>query len=1000
MATITTTTYLDGGTARTAGEAMTINGGRLICRTDTRWHANSLATSSSLTGTLGSVTISSTLGGAYEIDATQVRWLAYTGGSGGVPAIGATVSQGGVSGYVLGVWTTGEMLPNWPGGTLPFEGFIKFREVTGGSFAAGALTGITATALGADKVGWIEVVHDQSATLTVPRLGEFKTRGDWFELGTTTGLLFEYFQIPCTGMSADTAGEIPGVWVETEVTDEYEFWPSLSVVNGLNVLANTEASPTCKFVFSIGAGRIMFTGDLTYQLAYTPPAGRRVRIPNIIARQATTAQRDYNVAAHATIASRPEFAVTGAGNVDVENFSGDWYFNLLQPYAVKLHHFATFDSLLIAECATAISLLDGGNGMSRSLDINSLVLTSNFAGGTITDWYCPRFSVGTNDHALIMTYCKGIVMTNVQSGHITYARSTGYPFNISYCDGVELHDCRSFNGQVYTLTSTNILIENHDHVDRYKGNTNTTTGTYAVNIATKCNNVLVDGITFGINALLANKHPYLGVVGITACSNVTVRNIGSRGAILNGGTANQPAFIYVSGGNNDSIRIQRCYMQPTRTGAVSTINSDNNCQYDHVYGDYADTLALASLNTRARAMGGTNSVVAQTSVYGTHVSDYFLGDTLGRVVLILNEPTAATTSNVSIVAGNPRFTSAGGLTLQATTDEITITQDYYALGHTAFANIIPVVTGTNVTYSSGARWGNHDIWYDIDTGSGFGGTWKNFHHSVLSLETIDPAVGFRMKYRLKCAVASTSNNLQFIRFQTVSTLAAQTDNLYPLDTNTLSFTGVPFGTDMVVLAAGTTTILHSVDGFSGNMVEGGSFDSAADLVPWDQGTAGISLVSGSMAVTSPAAGNYPGRGQLITGFVVGYQYTLKGKLWKASDVTVDAHIDLANHPVIVQTASTTPYAFELTFTALQTSDVLAVYLGGDPCPEGWQVFADDLEITGGPAPAYSFEFQGAQNVDVGFIQGGYVPYYLRNLALTASDLILPITLTRDRNYQE
>ena len=95
MATITTDTFLDGGTARTAGEAWTCNGGRLTIRTDSRWHANAPA---SLTGSLGSVTISSTLGGGYTIDGTKVRWMAYDGGSGTVPAIGTTVSSGGASG--------------------------------------------------------------------------------------------------------------------------------------------------------------------------------------------------------------------------------------------------------------------------------------------------------------------------------------------------------------------------------------------------------------------------------------------------------------------------------------------------------------------------------------------------------------------------------------------------------------------------------------------------------------------------------------------------------------------------------------------------------------------------------------------------------------------------------------------------------------------------------------------------------------------------------------
>lgn len=70
MATITTNTFLDGGVARTAGEAMTNNGGSLTVRTDTRWHANAPA---SMTGSLGSHTISATLGGSYILDGRDVR---------------------------------------------------------------------------------------------------------------------------------------------------------------------------------------------------------------------------------------------------------------------------------------------------------------------------------------------------------------------------------------------------------------------------------------------------------------------------------------------------------------------------------------------------------------------------------------------------------------------------------------------------------------------------------------------------------------------------------------------------------------------------------------------------------------------------------------------------------------------------------------------------------------------------------------------------------------
>src|SRR5574343_1902371 len=153
MATITSNTYLDGGVARTANEAMAIgNGARLTVRTDTRVHANAPA---SFTGTLGNPTFTD-IGGELFIDATAVRWLAYDTGSGNVPAIGTSITQGGVSGYLLGVWATLSSGPTAVGAAMPASGFIKLREVTARPYATGALTGIGASATAADVAGWIE----------------------------------------------------------------------------------------------------------------------------------------------------------------------------------------------------------------------------------------------------------------------------------------------------------------------------------------------------------------------------------------------------------------------------------------------------------------------------------------------------------------------------------------------------------------------------------------------------------------------------------------------------------------------------------------------------------------------------------------------------------------------------------------------------------------------------------------------------------------------------
>lgn len=135
MATITTDTYLDGGTARTAGEAWTMNGGVLMIRTDTRWHANAPA---GMLGSIGATTTSVSLGGGVLLDARNVRWMPYNTGAGVVPAIGTTVTQGGVSGYLLGVWASLTSAPTAVGATAAEVWAFGSRTLTSGAAPSAA----------------------------------------------------------------------------------------------------------------------------------------------------------------------------------------------------------------------------------------------------------------------------------------------------------------------------------------------------------------------------------------------------------------------------------------------------------------------------------------------------------------------------------------------------------------------------------------------------------------------------------------------------------------------------------------------------------------------------------------------------------------------------------------------------------------------------------------------------------------------------------------------
>lgn len=792
MATITGLTYLDGGTARTAGEAWTINGGRLVIRTDTRWHLNAPA---SRTGSLGAITISSTLGGTYEIDGTKVRWLGISGGS-GTCAIGTTITQGGVSGVFLGYWAT---LTSAPSTTIGATGFIKLREVTGGTFSAGALSGITASAVGADKVGWIEIVHDQAIAITVPRLGKFQVRGDWFELGVTSGVSNQLVSVPTNG---STTTYTAGVWIakiDTPTTDEdYEYYPSLPAANMIATNLGTDARSKFVCMETNGAVRIGHNGSVA--VGYVPPAGRKIRIPNVLGRQCDTGTRATNAIPNATAGTRPDFITTSAGAIDIENFSTDWYMLFAQPYSVRCHHVATFDFFNVSECATALDFYDVGTSTELgTIDARTFTSTSNFAGGLIKKARFDRCSAGAADHAVEITYSVGLVLDDVTSGIITFARSTGVAFQITQSSRIKLNNCYAINQGVVFTTCFDSELNDLDYTDRYMGTTNTT-GLYAITIAASSDNIKVSGLTFGLKGTIANVHPYNGLFNVGQSSNIKIRNVGSRTAFLNGGSTNQPAYIYMSSGNNNTVALQRIYMLPTRTGVIGTTNSDKNMTYEHVYGDFADVLTVADLNSKVKNCGGTNTTTGQASVYGTHFWDAFVGDTAGHVVLSLNEPTAETMGYVSIVAGTPKFTSAGNVAMPSVGDEVVIEQDYFVKGCTALTNTAPIITGTNVTYVSNARWGNHDIYYQIDTGSGWNGTWLNLTATNLATHSISPSVGFKLKYRIVCAVANTGNLLTYIRIQTTSTLVAQTDNLYPLDTVTLTLNNLEVGARVRVVA--------------------------------------------------------------------------------------------------------------------------------------------------------------------------------------------------------
>lgn len=209
-------------------------------------------------------------------------------------------------------------------------------------------------------------------------------------------------------------------------------------------------------------------------------------------------------------------------------------------------------------------------------------------------------------------------------------------------------------------------------------------------------------------------------------------------------------------------------------------------------------VVIAALNTIAKGVRLTGATTGQTSVYGTHWKDSFTSATVGKIEILCNEPTTASAAQCAITSGSPKFNSAGQVALTVVGQQVTWEMPYFAKGHTALANLAPTLTGTNT--------GNLTYEFQYDKGAGYNGTWLTLNATNLNgAGAITPATGVKLKVRATCATANAGNLLTQIAIPTVTNSTAQNEQ-YPLDTITLTLTGLVAGSDVTILAAGTETV--------------------------------------------------------------------------------------------------------------------------------------------------------------------------------------------------
>jgi hypothetical protein len=764
---------LSGGSTNGTFDSYVIsNNTTLLIETDSMYCAGH----SVAAGGLDTTTFSG-LGGQLKIDGTNVRVIPFDTGTSTVPAIGTTISRSGVSGYLLGVWADWQSEPVAAGGAMPASGYIKIKDKTGGTFSAGALTGISASATGADVVGWIEVRGSDTQEIWPARLGVFERVGDWFYLDNTNGSRGQVIPCPTTGTNA---GCFPGgVQIETSPgSGVYEWYRSIGTLAASSTIP-TDATRG-KIIWQTTSG-IRIGSDGTNNVGYLPASGCKVRIGNVILTNCTRSGAGCGprVVPNSSLGTRIELRPEGSGIVIASKCHTAWFEQIRGAYSMSYNDCGISDQLQI-ETPKGAPIVVGNCVATTQVQTSSSQcywLVNLYGGGTFTD------NVGLiqgNTQAVTITDAVGVTFAR---NHMTVVPDGQNAWTVSRAVDCTWTDEAVVGGRLYGNGCKRPVITNYAFAQHFKGVSTGLTGVGAVDF----DGATSDGVIANIYFPVTNNHPTSWLCDFTQCTNMTLRLLGTYAAPLDGGSVNPMQKVIGRRFNwsDYGTKVQRAFL--VNIGGLSGPDT-NNYQYtmENVFGDFADTYNSLSPNSVAKGCGFAVLTSAFGGVSGVHWRDHFTSTTVGKIQLLMNEPTTATAAQFALTSGAALWDGNGHVKLITSGDQAVWEMAYFALGHTSFANVAPTLNGDSA---------NHTFEFQYDIGAGYNGTWLTLNATNLSgVGAIDPAVGVRLKIRITCSSTNTNNIMTSVLIETVTTSSAQSTNLYPLATNTLTITGMISGT--------------------------------------------------------------------------------------------------------------------------------------------------------------------------------------------------------------
>lgn len=1072
---ITTAVNIDSLATKTGGDTYNINGGTLTIDQDTRFGLNQ-----SSVAAMGTITLSATLGGELIIDGRYVRLIPYNSGTGNVPASNTAITQGSASGLLICVMSSLTAAPTAAGAAMPASGFIKVKAWNSVAYAAGALTGIGANATGADTVGWIDVAGREAQGITIPRLGKWTVRGEWYPLGSTTGARSGTYQIPTSGLSQWHGG----VFVETSAASGvYEFYPNAgSTVTAL--AANFATDFRGKVCWISTAGVVRFGHDGTNSTGgYLPEAGCAVRMGNVFLQNALLAD-GTPVIPNSAVTSRYETLTSSAGVIDIDKASISWYLNCLQPYSVNLSNVALMDSVLVAEVASPMIWSQVGVGQLSNIVNFGLSMSLCFAGGTFTDCTFTSYSLAASGrYVTTMTDIAGFTFERLRvQAYVFRANATTGAMTLLRANDCAFIDSTVGTGRALMTTCVGVTWTNTAYFDHPAIHTNASMPMATFDLAGSCQRIMIDGIHLG-GITMCGPYNALLNVGAAGCSDIDLRNVGTYASPLSLGAprldnqawtrsaavatvtstahgfeVNDTIYVVVSsdtgaisvaqktittvptadtftfactnaastsgtvcyfgvrtgsvftlaaGAAANQVRVKRVYAPHTRANLYTMDNSSKNVTLENVFSEYINIPVMVGLNMFNKNVSGTPTLAVQTAVYGTH---WWNGYICGVASTTASCAWTRSGTTVTVTApGHSLRTTAASTSTVAQNIPVSVTASS-ATGPVPLGvyNIVTAVdadtfriTGVNTGATSGTldyRVGNGRVGVVMNESTAETDGQYEFtagNPKFTSAGTLYmPTIGDQAVFTTPDYILGQGASFPIMELQIGGSTLTRYDFAYQLDIND----GAGFG--------GWHNLYYERAGGSGSAaastftVTNATGVEIGDYV-WGTGIAPNAKVTGvaSNTVTVDTANTATVSGiirfnHLPSETGMDQELGIKFK-WRITTTTTNTVGIIFLYIFAESTDTGRAYQYPLgqntvTFTGLPTG-ADAVVLDA-----GTSTIFDQVDANAGTS--YVYTYSGAQTVDVGFLKEGYVPYYIRGLALVEADSSVPVSLSPDRNF--